>query len=407
MMFRWIDIRIALGALTRHRLRTGLTTMGLSIGIAAVMITVALGDGASGQVQAQLDALGEDFVWIQSGAARTAGAREGWGTRRSLYPADIGAIVREAPDVALCSPIVSGREQVVTPGENWNTRYQGVSPEFLAIRRWPLSRGSNFTDHDMQTLGRVLILGGTVAERLYGTADAVGRQIRMGRFQYSVIGVLESRGVGRGGVNLDDMVLLPYTTAQRRVEGITWVDEIVCSARDALRLPQAEAQIAMALRLAHELDPDDPDDFRLSTPLESLQMRVESADTMTLMTASVAAVSLLVGGIGIMNIMLVSVAERTREIGVRLAIGARMRDIRRQFLAESLSLGCLGGVFGVAAGLSAMFICERTLGWPMALSADTIVTAVGFAMGAGLVFGYYPALHASALDPIEALRTEA
>ncbi len=406
-MFRWIDMKIALRALVSNRLRTTLTTLGLSIGIAAVMMTVALGQGASAQVQVQLDALGEDFVLIQGGAAREGGALGGWGSSRTLYPEDVAAIERDVPAVAACSPIISGRGQVIAAAQNWNTRYQGVSPEFLQIRRWPLVAGSNITDIDIAKMSRVLILGGTVSERLYGTENPVGRALRMGPFTYTVIGVLQSRGVGRGGLNLDDMVLLPYTTAQRRVKGTTWFDEIVCSAADPMRMQEMEAQITWALRLSHDLGPDDPDDFSLRSPLESLQLRAESMGTMTMMIAGVAAISLLVGGIGIMNIMLVSVAERTREIGVRLAIGARMRDIRRQFLAEALSLGCLGGATGVTVGLVGMLVCEYYFGWPMAVSPDAILTAVAFSMGAGIVFGYYPALRASALDPIEALRTEA
>ncbi len=295
---------------------------------------------------------------------------------------------------------------MISAAENWNTRYQGVSPDFVHIRRWPVRLGSNFTDLDVQSMSRVLILGGTVSERLYGAENPVGRQMRMGRFTYTVVGVLESRGVGRGGLNLDDMVLLPYTTAQRRVKGTTWLDEIVCGVFDPIRMPLAEDQIGWALRLSHNLGPDDENDFSLRSPTESLQLRAESMSTMTMMIAGVAAISLLVGGIGIMNIMLVSVTERTREIGVRLAIGARMRDIRRQFLAEALSLGCLGGATGVVVGLIGMVVCERYFGWPMALSVDAILAAVAFSMGAGLVFGYYPALHASGLDPIEALRTE-
>jgi putative ABC transport system permease protein len=406
-MFRLIDLRVAVRALSRDRLRTSLTILGIGIGIAAVILTVSLGQGASNRVQAQLDALGDDFILVQGGAANVFGARDARGSRRSLYPRDAQAMVLRLPEVAACSPIVSGREQVISEGQNWNTRYRGVSEDFLAIRHWPLKYGSNFTPVDVQQQAKVMILGANVATNLYGDEFPIGKRVRMRQFAYTVIGVLEQRGAGRGGLNLDDQLLLPYTTAQRRVEGIFWTDEIICSATDPLRLPEIQTQMAAVLRDMHGLGPDKPDDFHLVLPQESLQMRVDSMNTMTLMLGSIAAVSLLVGGIGIMNIMLVSVAERTREIGVRLAVGARMRDIRRQFLAEALSLGSFGGMFGVATGVITIEVVRQTLNWPMALSLETVAIAVGFAMAAGLVFGYYPAIAAARLDPIDALRTEA
>jgi putative ABC transport system permease protein len=406
-MFRLIDLRVAVRALSRDRLRTSLTILGIGIGIAAVILTVSLGQGASNRVQAQLDALGDDFILVQGGAANVFGARDARGSRRSLYPRDAQAMVLRLPEVAACSPIVSGREQVISEGQNWNTRYRGVSEDFLAIRHWPLKYGSNFTPVDVQQQAKVMILGANVATNLYGDEFPIGKRVRMRQFAYTVIGVLEQRGAGRGGLNLDDQLLLPYTTAQRRVEGIFWTDEIICSATDPLRLPEIQTQMAAVLRDMHGLGPDKPDDFHLVLPRESLQMRVDSMNTMTLMLGSIAAVSLLVGGIGIMNIMLVSVAERTREIGVRLAVGARMRDIRRQFLAEALSLGSFGGMFGVATGVITIEVVRQTLNWPMALSLETVAIAVGFAMAAGLVFGYYPAIAAARLDPIDALRTEA
>ena len=406
-MFRLVDLRVGLRALARDRLRTSLSILGIGIGIAAVIVTVSLGQGASGRVQAQLDALGEDFILVQGGAARVFGARDARGSKRSLYPRDAQAMALRISDVAACSPVVSGREQVISDGQNSNTRYQGVSEDFLVIRRWPLKYGANFTPLDVQQMAKVMILGANVATTLYGDQVPIGKRVRMRQFTYTVIGVLEARGAGRGGLNLDDQLLLPYTTAQRRVEGIFWTDEIICSVTDPLRLPEVQTQMAVVLRDMHKLRPDQPDDFHLSLPQERLQMRVDSMNTMTMMIASIAAVSLLVGGIGIMNIMLVSVAERTREIGVRLAVGARMRDIRRQFLAEALSLGSFGGLVGVAAGVAIIEIVGRTLNWPMPLSPETVAIAVGFAMAAGLIFGYYPALAAARLDPIEALRMEA
>jgi putative ABC transport system permease protein len=249
-------------ALARDRLRTGLSILGIGIGIAAVIVTVSLGRGASSRVQAQLDAMGEDFILVEGGAARVFGARDARGTRRSLYPRDAQVMALNLPNVAACSPIVSGREQVISEGQNWNTRYQGVSEDFLAIRQWALKYGANFTAQDLQQMAKLMILGANVATNLYGDEVPIGKRVRMRQFTYTVIGVLEERGSGRGGLNLDDQLLLPHSTAQRRVKGIFWTDQIICSATDPLRLPETQPQMAALLRDMHGLRPDQPDGGR-------------------------------------------------------------------------------------------------------------------------------------------------
>ncbi|HUL74704.1 MAG TPA: ABC transporter permease [Vicinamibacterales bacterium] len=399
--------RIARAALARNRVRTALTTLGITIGIAAVICTVALGQGSAAAVAQQVAALGDSFVWIQPGSARTGGARAGWGSTQTLTPADAAAILASVPRIKACSPQVSGREQIVADGENWNTRYTGIAPEYLAIRHWGLAAGGAFARADVAATAKVLVLGANVAQALFGDQSAVGRTVRMGRFPFLVIGVLQARGASGAGTNQDDQVLLPYTTALKKLSGKTWLDGLVCSTNSAEDIPRAEAAIAMVLRDQHRLGPDEPDDFNLRSPVEMMTLRAQTTQTLALMLTAIAAVSLLVGGIGIMNIMLVSVAERTREIGLRMALGARDGDITRQFLVEALLLGAVGGVSGVVCGVAGAQIMRFGFGWPTELSAGSIALATGCALAASFVFGYYPAIHASGLDPIEALRVEA
>jgi putative ABC transport system permease protein len=399
-------LRMAIQALLRHRLRTTLTALGISIGIASVMSTVALGAGSTAAVEAQLDAVGESFVWVIPGSATVGGVRSGAGGRRSLKLEDAQAIPGQVPGIAVCSPVVNGRDQLVYGNHNWNTRLVGVSPEYFRIRRWATTQGTTFGTYEMQSHSKVLILGTNVAEELFDTADPIGKTVRLGRFPFTVIGVLRPRGSDRGGVNQDDAVVLPFTTAQNSIEGKTWIDEIMCSTTSPDLTPVAEAGVTGLLRMRHNIGPDDPDDFQLRRPQEFLTLRLNSLNSLGLMLSSVALVSLVVGGIGIMNIMLVSVAERTHEIGLRLAIGARERDIRLQFLTEALMLGLVGAVIGISMGLVASQLLASSFGWRTIISPQSILAAVAFAVTAGLVFGYVPAQRASALDPIEALRRE-
>jgi putative ABC transport system permease protein len=397
---------MAVQALLRQRLRTALTALGIGIGIAAVMCTVALGAGSTAAIEEQLDALGEDFIWIRAGSGSTGGARGGWGTRRSLSVEDALAIAPAVPEVAACSPVVSGREQLVASGRNWNTRYIGISPEYFAIRRWSLQSGWTFDGYEVEARAKVAILGVEVADRLYGTENPIGRQFRMGQFPFTVIGVLQPRGAARTGVNQDDAIVMPYTTAMKSIEGITWINEIMCSTISGELTPIAEEKVATLLRIRHELEPGEDDDFYIQHPQESLELRLASMRTMGLLLSGVALVSLVVGGVGIMNIMLVSVTERTREIGLRMAIGARERDIRVQFIVESLLLGLVGAVFGIALGYVGSWLLTSLMGWLAIVSTEAIGTAVAFAVAAGLIFGYYPAWRASSFSPVEAMRIE-
>jgi putative ABC transport system permease protein len=397
----------AVNALLRHRMRTLLTTLGISIGIAAVISTVALGEGSAAEVERQLDNLGDDFIWIESGSYTAAGARSGSRGARSLVPEDATALVEQVPEVRMCSPQFDGREQIIVGNQNWNTRYVGAAPEIFAIRRWILLSGTFFTAFDLERRTRVVVIGQAVAERLFELEDPVGQTIRIGRVPFQVLGVLEAKGTSSGGVDRDDVAFMPFTTAQRYFYDREWVDDIYCSIADPALMDRAEFQVSSVLRIRHGIEEGEEDDFGIRRPEEWIALRAEASQTMALMLTAIASVSLVVGGVGIMNIMLVSVTERTREIGLRLAVGARMRDIRIQFLAEAAMLGAIGGVLGLALGWVGSAVMTERLGWAMVISSEAVTLAVAVAVGASLVFGYFPAHRASSLDPVEALRSEA
>jgi len=412
-MFR-ASFRTAFTALRRNLMRTSLTTLSISIGIAAVICIVALGAGSTAQITEQIDNLGEDFLWIEPGAFMSGGARGGFGGRRSLFVPDAVALENEIPDIVACSPLTEGRSQVVSGNQNWNTRYQGVAPSFFAIRRWELLAGSFFNDYDVAQDAKVAVIGQVVAERLFPEGDdPVGQTFRLGRAPFVVVGLLRPKGISRAYVDRDDAVFVPYTTAMKSLDRRNYVDDIMCSVTMPEVMTRAEFMTSQLLRIRHDIEPPGPDeepeandDFTIRKPEESLEMRAATMRTMTMMLMAIASVSLVVGGVGIMNIMLVSVTERTREIGLRLSIGARMSDIRLQFLVEAAVLGIMGGIAGVALGwLGAQFLATQW-GWPVLVSRDAAFIAIATAMGAGIVFGYYPAHQASALDPIEAMRAE-
>jgi len=400
-------LKTSLDSLMRHRMRTLLTTLGVSIGIAAVICTVALGQGSAAQVQQQLDNLGDNFIWIEAGSYNAAGVRTGFGGVRTLIPEDANAIVNEVPEIAMCSPQFDGREQIIVGNQNWNTRYVGAAPEIFTIRNWKLLAGTFFTGFDLERENRVVVLGQDVAERLFESENPVGQTIRMGRVPFQILGVLQAKGTSSGGVDRDDVAFMPYTTAMRYFYNRKWIDDIYCSVTDPDQMARAEFQASAVLRGRHGIEEGEDDDFGIRRPEEWIALRAEAGRTMAFMLIAIASVSLVVGGVGIMNIMLVSVTERTHEIGLRLAVGARMSDIRLQFLTEAAMLGVLGGVLGVAIGWIGSAVITQQLGWTMVISRDAITVAVAVALGASLVFGYYPAHRASALDPIDALRTEA
>jgi putative ABC transport system permease protein len=401
-----MSLRIAVRALLRNRLRTALTILGIMIGIGAVICTVALGEGSSAIIHQQMLNLGDNFIWIENGSPNIGGVKGAKVVER-LNAEDSAAIVDEVHEVVRCSPQVDSRIQVVRGNQNWNTTYRGASADYLPIKAWPVVRGANFSDLDVERRERVAVLGQTVVTRLFGEDDPIGETFRVGTVVFTVVGVVKMRGTSTTGQDQDDTIFIPYTVAQHSLKGnATVVDDIMCSAATAAAIKPAQEQIATLLRLRHRIGEGQPDDFNIRAPEDSIKLQEDTAGTLEVMLAAVASVSLLVGGVGIMNIMLVSVAERTREIGLRMAIGARERDVRRQFLTEALVLGLAGGAFGVVVGLTSSRLFAENYGWPMVISTNTIAIAVAFSSAVGLVFGYYPARHAASLDPIEALRAE-
>jgi len=399
-------LRVALRTLGRNKLRTALTLLGITIGIGAVICTVAIGQGGSNQIREQLLMLGDNFVWVEAGGRNVNGVRTGTGATKTLTLADMKAILQTIPLVKSCSPQVDARIQVVYGNQNWNTTYRGTSPEYLSIRRWSVVEGGIFSQEEVDASANVCVLGQTVAGYLFGDEDPLGKTIRVRDLPFKVIGTLQPKGYSATGSDQDDFILIPHTTAQHKVKGIDWLDDIMCSAISQDTVRPTQNQITLLLRERHHTLPGQQDDFNIRSPEDALKVQEEASRTFTLMLASIASVSLLVGGIGIMNIMLVSVTERTREIGVRMAVGATERDVQMQFLTEAMVLSMLGGALGVPAGIFTSQALSKMLVWPMTISIEAIVTAVMFSVATGIFFGYYPARRAASLDPIEALRYE-
>lgn len=399
-------LRMALRALKRNKLRTALTMLGIMIAIAAVICTVAVGQGATRQVQDQLTALGINMIWIEAGGRNVNGVRTGNGATKTLTVDDAAAIKASVPQIVSVAPNVDGPMQVVYGNQNWYTRFRGVSSEYFEIRNWRQDSGTLFTAMDSERETDVCLLGKTVANLLFGSDNPIGQTIRLQNLPFKVIGTMEAKGFSPTGIDQDDFVLIPYTTAMKKLKGIYWLDDIYASAVSADAITPGIDEITRLLRQRHHLRPDEPDDFNIRHPEETLQAQEEASRTLTLMLAGIASVSLLVGGIGIMNIMLVSVTERTHEIGVCLAVGATEADVQKQFLAEAVTVSLLGGAAGVLFGIGASVFISRILQWPSLISplAITVATILSFAVG--VLFGYYPARLASRLDPIEAIRYE-
>lgn len=397
---------VAADALGRNKMRALLTTLGITIGVGAVICTVAIGKGGSEQIKAQLAALGENLIWVEAGGRNVQGVHTGNGATKSLVLDDAKAILENVPAIKGTSPNVDGRIQIVYQNQNWNSQFRGDTPEYLETRQWKMTEGGMFTQHDVDTLADVCVLGHTVADILFDGSKAVGQTIRVNQLPCTVVGVLEAKGTSADGRDQDDFILLPVTTAMHKIAGQPWLDDIYCSARTADDIIPATEQITRLLRQRHKLRDDEGDDFNIRHPEDALKAQQETATTLTIMLAAIASVSLMVGGIGIMNIMLVSVTERTREIGVRMAIGATEREVQMQFLFEAIFVSMFGGVTGIAAGVFGSIGIAKLLDWPVQVPPEAIIIAAAFSMAIGIVFGYYPAKKAAAMDPIDALRYE-
>lgn len=396
----------AVWALLRNKLRSMLTVLGIMIGIAAVICVVAIGRAGQARVEQQLNNLGDNFVWIEAGGRAVNGVRTGTHATPTLTLGDAIAIKNQIPIIKSVSPNVDASVQMVYGNQNWYASYRGVAPEYFEIKRWYVDQGAFFTQDDVESAADVCVLGRTVRDQLFGAENPIGKVVRVHGLPCKVIATMLPKGLSVSGQDQDDTIILPYTTAMKKLKGQPWLDDILCSAVSADVVKLAGRQAAAVLRDRHHLRPEEDDDFNIRNPEDIIQAQLESSRTLTILLVAIASISLLVGGIGIMNVMLVSVTERTREIGVRVAVGATEEAIQLQFLGESVMLSLVGGAAGVIAGIGTSFVIGRTLGWPMDVSLESVVIAALFSIAVGVFFGYYPARKASLLDPIDALRYE-
>ena len=396
-------IKVALRALRRNKLRSILTALGIIIGVGAVIAMVSIGNGAKAQVEAQVASLGENVITVFPGSFTTGGMRSGWGSASTLTIEDAEGIRREVANAVAVSPEVRDRAQVLANGLNWNTQIMGESPDYPAIRTWKFAEGSIFTDQDVRSVAKVAVLGKTVVDQLFPDGDPLGKTVRIRNIPFKVVGVLASKGFNLFGQDQDDTVVIPYTSHLKRVSHHTNINSILVQAASAEAIDKVQQDITdllMQRRKGREQD------FTVRNQVEIAQAATATSETMTLLLGAIAGVSLIVGGIGIMNIMLVSVTERTREIGIRLAVGAHGRDVLLQFLIEAVILSSLGGVIGILIGVGASELVSMKTGWPILVSSTSVVVAVVFSAAVGMFFGFYPARKAAQLDPIEALRYE-
>jgi putative ABC transport system permease protein len=400
--------REALRALSRNKLRSALSVIGITIGIAAVVCVVAIGAAGSQRAQQQLQNLGDNLVWVEAGSRNVNGVRSGTHGMTSLTMDDAQAILHEVPLIKSISPNVDGSVLVAWGNRNWTTHYRGVTPDFLDIRRWELTEGDSFTASDVRHAADVCLIGQTVRQKLFGAEEAVGREVRINKQLFRVVGVLAPKGQSNTGHDQDDEIMMPYTTAQKKIRGtgFTWLDDIMCSAESRAAIEPAIDGIDSLLRQRHHIRRGQGDDFNIRHPDEVIKAQIAANQTLALFLVSVASIALLVGGIGIMNVMLVSVTERTREIGLRLAVGATSKAIQIQFLAEAVILSMLGGLLGVFAGVVGSFIMGYALSWSVYIPMEALIAAPTFAFVVGICFGFYPAWKATQLDPIASLRHE-
>jgi putative ABC transport system permease protein len=405
--FMWLmTFRIALRALGRNKLRSLLTMLGIIVGVGAVIAMVAIGEGAKATIRAQIESLGTNVLIVLPGYTTQSGVRTGSGGRTSLVDADYKAMMDELPSVTFASPLVRRWFQVVAGNLNWRTLIQGVSSEIQQIRDWQMAEGRFLHVGDIESAAKVAVLGQTVVDNLFGSDDPIDGVIRIRNIPFRVVGVLAPKGQTSQGSDQDDTVMIPYTTMQKRVLRITHVHSIMVSAVSANHIEEAEEQIAALLRQRHRIGPDQDDDFSIRNLSDIAEAASGSAHVMAVLLGTVASISLLVGGIGIMNIMLVSVTERTREIGIRMAVGARNRDIMLQFLVEAVVMAATGGILGILLGVGSSKILSQWAQWPTLISPGIVTLAFFFSGAVGVFFGFYPAKKAANLDPIDALRYE-
>jgi putative ABC transport system permease protein len=398
-------LKVASSSILKNKMRTLLTMLGIVIGVGAVIVMVAVGNGAQLQIKNQISSLGTNLIIVMPGSGTPGGVNQGAGSYNKLTVADADKLKRDGTLFAAVSPVVSARVQAITPQGNWRTLVNGVSLDYLTIRNWSPSSGAFFDETDVQSGRKVAVLGATVAKNLFPGVDPVGQQIQLGHVPFTIVGVMEAKGQNAGGMDQDDVILVPYTTAQSRLSGNVRIGQILVSAQSTEQMPAAQDEVSQIMRDAHHLDGAD-DDFTVRNQTEITEAMSSTTRVMSALLAAIASISLLVGGIGIMNIMLVSVTERTREIGVRMAIGARGSDVLTQFLVESVVMSLLGGFIGLAAGFGGAALLGHLTGWATSTPLSSVAIAVGFSAAVGVFFGFYPARKAAGLNPIQALRYE-
>ncbi len=398
--------RVALRALRRNKMRSILTMLGIIIGVGAVIAMVGVGNGAKSQVEAQIATLGKDMVLVFSGSMTSGGARGGWGAAGTLKVDDADAIAREVPGVTMVSPELRAYAQVAAGNQNWYTGVLGESADYFEMREWALVSGATFSEQDIRSANKVAVIGQTTAQQIFGEDDPVGQVIRVRNVPFVITGLLKSKGLSLMGSDQDDVLVIPYTTAMKRLTGEVKLRSINVQAANGKVMPQVEQQIASLLRQRHHIVPGRDDDFTVRSQQEIAEMATATSKVLMLLLVAIAIVSLVVGGIGIMNIMLVSVTERTREIGIRMAVGAHGWDILMQFLIEAITLSSIGGLVGIGIGFAFAKILSYSFGWPTMVPPVYVVASFVFSAAVGVFFGLYPARKAAALDPIDALRYE-